>query len=83
MIVCRINLLVGLLFGYIDMNRFICLLFALLLIPPSSDVRYYSCVIYQDNRCYQEYVDEHSFCEMVRDFYRDSSIESLFITRDL
>lgn len=65
------------------MKRFLCFLSALLLNVSSEQSRYYVCVIYQNGSAYKEFMTETSFKVVVSDFYLDSSIESLFITRDI
>lgn len=66
------------------MKRLICLLVALLL-PQSfiSDIRYYTAITFQDGTCYEEYFSAPYLELVVRDFCDDTSIESIFITRDL
>lgn len=66
------------------MKRFICFLFVLLSFPSSSlQDKYYVCVVFQDNTCYEEFMDLSSLKSIISDFYSDSSLESVFVTRDI
>lgn len=68
------------------MKRFLCLIVALLLSESHNcynDVDYYCAITFQDGSCYEQYFNGPYLELVVRDFVRDSSIESVFITRDL
>lgn len=68
------------------MRRCLCFIVALLLTHSdqcNNDFRYYCAITFQDGSCYEEYFNGPYLELVVRDFVRDSSIESLFITRDL
>lgn len=68
------------------MKRFLCLLVVLLLTQSQNyinDIHYYCAITFQDGSCYEQYFNGPYLELVVRDFVRDSSIESVFITRDL
>lgn len=68
------------------MKRFICLLFALLLYHSDSSkntIKYYIAITFQNGQCYEEYMNGPYLEIVIREFVSDSSIESVFITRDL
>lgn len=68
------------------MKRVICLIVALLLTHSDycyDNLQYYCAITFQDGSCYEQYFIAPYLELVVRDFVRDSSIESLFITRDL
>lgn len=68
------------------MKRFICFLFALLLYHSDSSkntIKYYTAITFQNGQCYEEYMNGPYLEIVIREFVSDSSIESVFITRDL
>lgn len=68
------------------MKRLLCFLFALLLFHSDSGktpLRFYTVIIFQDGRCYQEFMTHSSLNIVLSDFVSDSSIESVFFTRDI
>lgn len=68
------------------MKRFICLTFALLLTHSdkcNSDLRYYVAIVFQNGQCYEEFMPSPYLEVIAREFVSDSSIESVFFTRDI
>lgn len=68
------------------MKKILCVLFALLLFHSDysyNGVKYYVCVIYQNGQIYEEFMNGPYLELVVRDFVFDSSLESVFITRDI
>ena len=68
------------------MKRFLCFLFALLLYHSdscSNTTKYYVSITFQDGSNYDEYMNGPYIELVVRDFVSNSTIESVFITRDL
>lgn len=68
------------------MKRFLCFFVALLLTHSdhcNNNVSFYCAITFQDGSCYEQYFNGPYLELVVRDFVKDSSIESLFITRDL
>lgn len=68
------------------MKRLICIILALLLYHSDSSkntVKYYVAITFQNGQCYEEYMYGPYLELVVRSFVSDSSIESVFITRDL
>lgn len=68
------------------MKKLLCLIVALLLTHSDkccSDIRYYVAIVFQDGSCYEEYMTSSNIQNVVCDFASDSSIESVFFTRDI
>lgn len=68
------------------MKRFICLIFALLLTHSDnskSDLRYYVAIVFQNGQCYEEFMPAPYLEVIAREFSYNSSIESVFFTRDI
>lgn len=69
------------------MKRFlVCILFALLL--PLAGVfkvhdSFYVAVVFQDHSCYHQIMTIYEVLPLLDDFSTDSSIESVFISRDI
>lgn len=59
------------------------LVFPLIKVIEYKTPKYYVCVVFQDQSTYEEYMSYSSLCVLLRDFDKHSTIESLFITRDL
>lgn len=68
------------------MKKLLCFFVALLLFHNDSSLnitKYYVAITFQNGQCYEEYMNGPYLEVVVRSFVLDSSIESVFITRDL
>lgn len=68
------------------MKKFICFIIVLLLTHSdysANSVKYYVGITFQNGSFYHEYMNGPYLELVVRNFVADSSIESVFITRDL
>ena len=68
------------------MKRLLCIILALLLThsdKSNNSIKYYVGITFQDQSYYHEYMNGPYLELVIRDFVTDSSIESVFITRDL
>lgn len=68
------------------MKKLLCLILALLLTHSDnckSDLRYYVAIVFQNGQCYEEFMTAPYLEVIAREFASDSSIESVFFTRDI
>lgn len=68
------------------MKKLLCFILGLLLTHSdnfNSDLRYYVCIIFQNGQTYEEFMPSPYLEVIAREFVADSSIESVFFTRDI